>query len=47
MADVKHVRAIFSAGRGRLIDEEGIDWWDLMSLLVAPYALTLRALLEV
>jgi hypothetical protein len=47
MADVKHVRAIFSAGRGRLIDEEGIDWWDLMSLLVAPYALTLRALLAV
>ena len=38
---------MFSAGRGWLIDEEGIDWWDLMSLLVAPYALTLPALLSV
>jgi hypothetical protein len=47
MADAKHVREIFSAGRGRLIDEEGIDWWDLLSLLVAPYALTLPALLSV
>jgi hypothetical protein len=47
MADAKHVREIFSAGRGRLIDEQGIDWWDLMSLLVAPYALTLPALLSV
>src|SRR5271166_433447 len=47
MADVKHVRGIFSAGRGRLIDEEGIDWWDPISLLVAPYALILPALLSV
>ena len=47
IADAKHVREIFSAGRGRLIDEEGIDWWDLLSLLVAPYALTLPALLSV
>jgi hypothetical protein len=47
IADVKHVREIFSAGRGRLIDEEGIDWWDLLSLLVVPYALTLPTLLSV
>lgn len=47
MADAKHVREMFSAGRGRLVDEEGLDWWDLMSLLVAPYALTLPALLSV
>lgn len=47
IADANHVREMFSAGRGRLIDEEGIDWWDLMSLLVAPYALTLPALLSV
>jgi hypothetical protein len=47
IADAKHVRQLFSAGRGWLIDEEGIDWWDLMSLLVAPYALTLPALLSV
>jgi hypothetical protein len=47
IADAKHVREMFSAGRGRLTDEEGNDWWDLMSLLVAPYALTLLALLSV
>jgi hypothetical protein len=46
IADVKRVRELFSAGRGRLIDEEGLDWWDLMSLLVAPYAQTLPALLS-
>jgi hypothetical protein len=46
IADAKHVRETFSAGRGRLVDEEGIDWWELMSLLVAPYALILPALLS-
>src|ERR1035438_2785915 len=47
IADRRHVREMFSAGRGRLVDEEGLDWWDLMSLLVAPYALILPALLSV
>ena len=47
IADAKHVRELFSAGRGRLVDEEGIDWWELLSLLMAPYALTLPALLSV
>ena len=44
LADAKKVREIFSVGRGRLIDEEGIDWWDLTSLLIAPEAFTLLAL---
>jgi hypothetical protein len=44
IADAKKVREIFSVGRGRLIDEEGIDWWDLLSLLLVPYALNLLAL---
>jgi len=44
IADVKEVRKIFSAGRHRMVDEEGIDWWDFMSLLVAPEALTALAL---
>jgi hypothetical protein len=44
IADVKRVRQIFSAVRGRLLDEEGIDWWDLTSLLVVPEALALLAL---
>ena len=34
--DAKAVRQIFSFGRGQLLDEEGIDWWDLTSLLIAP-----------
>jgi hypothetical protein len=32
--DVKAVRALFSEGRGRLLDHEGMDWWELLSLLV-------------
>src|SRR6266852_5707577 len=36
--DVKMVRELFAAGRGRLLDEEGIDWWDLTSLAIAPEA---------
>jgi hypothetical protein len=44
LADVRRVREMFSPGRKRLIDEEGIDWWDLTSLLVAPDALAVLAL---
>lgn len=38
--DLKLIRQMFAAGRGRLLDEEGIDWWDLLSLLVAQEAET-------
>jgi hypothetical protein len=41
--DARRVRQIFSAGRGQLIDEEGIDWWDLISLLFVSEALNLLA----
>jgi len=44
IADAKLVRQIFSAGRGHLLDEEGIDWWDLVCLLVEPEALTVLAI---
>ena len=43
IADAKQLREMFSAFHGQLIDEEGIDWWDLTSLLVAPEALDLVA----
>jgi hypothetical protein len=43
VADVKIVRQILARGRGRLIDEEGIDWWDLTSLLLAPAILDVLA----
>ncbi len=42
--DGKKVRQIFSEGRGHLIDEEGIDWWELMSVLIAAHALDVIAL---
>lgn len=29
------VHNILSEGRGRLVDDEGIDWWELISLLLA------------
>lgn len=44
IADVKKVREIFSLGTGKLIDEEGIDWWQLLSLLTAPAAVSLLVL---
>jgi hypothetical protein len=36
--DLKQVRELFSLGMGRLLDEEGIDWWELTSLVVMPEA---------
>jgi hypothetical protein len=47
VADTKRVREIFSSGLGRLIDEEGIDWWDVTSLIIAPEALALLILQRV
>ena len=47
VGDVRRVRDMFSAGRGRLIDEEGIDWWDLTFLDVEQDALTVLALRRV
>ena len=44
IADVKKVREIFSIGAGRLVDEEGIDWWELLSLLATPEAVSLLIL---
>jgi hypothetical protein len=41
--DVRQTREIFSAGRGRLIDEEGIDWWNLTFLEVEQEALMVLA----
>jgi hypothetical protein len=42
--DVHLVRQILLAGRGRLIDEEGIDWWELASLALVPEMLELVAM---
>lgn len=47
VADAKLVRQILSRGRSRLVDEEGIDWWDLTSLVVAPAILDVLALQRV
>jgi hypothetical protein len=45
--DAKYVQRIFAAGRGRLIDEQGVDWWDIASLQAAPEAFTALALVRV
>jgi len=47
VTDARQVRHIFSAWLGRLVDEEGIDWWDLVSLLLVPQALDVLALQRV
>lgn len=47
VADAKLVREIFSIARGRLIDEEGIDWWDVATLQIVPQALDVVALRRV
>ncbi len=44
---MRAIRELFSVGMGRLVDAEGIDWWDLTSLSIVPEAeivLTLRRL---
>ena len=47
VADAQLVRQMFAEGRGRLLDEEGIDWWDITSLLLAPEALNILAFTRV
>ena len=32
--DFRRVRSVLGLGCGRLIDEYGLDWWELMSLLL-------------
>src|SRR5579864_6679284 len=44
---LKLVREILSAGERRLLDEEGIDWWNLTSLLIAPGVETMLTLTRV
>jgi hypothetical protein len=33
--DIKQVKKLFSLGMGRLLDEQGIDWWELTSQIIA------------
>jgi len=47
VADAERVRQILSAGRKRLIDEAGIDWWDLICMLLVPSALNTLAMQRV
>jgi hypothetical protein len=44
VSDLRLVRQLFVPGHGRLLDEEGIDWWDSLSLLIVPETATLLAL---
>lgn len=47
IADAEQVRDVLAAGRGRLIDEEGIDWWDLICLLIVSDVMNVLALQRV
>src|ERR1700683_148845 len=42
--DVEAVRKAISSGKNYLLDEEGIDWWELISLQFVPDLLTLLPL---
>src|SRR5271165_1423768 len=46
VSDAKRVREILAAGEGQLIDEEGIDWWDL-NLRFVPEVLSVLTLQRV
>jgi hypothetical protein len=32
--DFSHIRSLVTAGSGRLIDEYGLDWWEILSILL-------------
>ncbi len=42
--DIKRVGKMLAAGRGRLIDHEGIDWWSLRSLEILREAAAILAM---
>ena len=47
VADMARARSILSAGRGRLVDDEGIDWWDLTFFIFEPEILWAPALQQI
>ncbi len=34
--DLHHTRELLQFGMGQMVDEWGIDWWDVMSLMIVP-----------
>ena len=47
--DFDSIRQLLQAGRNQLLDEMGLDWWDLVSVLIYPElqdAVLLRRLAE-
>ena len=34
--DLHHIRELLQFGMGQMVDEWGIDWWDVMSLMILP-----------
>jgi hypothetical protein len=43
-SNIRRVRDFLSAGLGRVIDEEGLDWWQLIYLRAVPELLTILTL---
>lgn len=44
MDDVRYLKGLLQTGMGALVDRTGIDWWDLLSLSIAPDLLQLLLL---
>jgi hypothetical protein len=36
ITDLHRTRELLQFGMGRIVDEAGIDWWDVMSLMIVP-----------
>src|ERR1700722_12838481 len=37
LADLRQVRDLISLGYGRLVDDHGLDWWEIMSILLTEH----------
>jgi len=44
VADIQRVKQLFAAGRGVLVDRQGLDWWDIVSLYFVAQTETVLAM---
>lgn len=44
--DFRSLHSILAAGYGRLLDREGLDWWDILSTFVYPQVWDLAGILQ-
>ncbi len=34
--DLRHIRRLLQLGMGQMMDGSGVDWWDVLSLMIEP-----------